>query len=69
MEVKSLFMNLIQKTYEKQDAMNQARAGKNSNEVVTDNVTISHKASSRLFQDIMEHSLQKGLNEVQIDEN
>jgi hypothetical protein len=67
MEVKSIFMNLIMRTYEKQNvgitAKNDAeRPGK-------DTVTISKRAGSRLFRDIMENSLQKGLNEVITDEN
>lgn len=73
MEVKSIFMNLIMKTYEKQHAMN---AGNLKSEVVkspgdrtADTVTISEGASKRLFRDIMDNSLQKGLSEVVIDEN
>jgi hypothetical protein len=69
MEVKSIFMNLIMRTYEKQNAMNVAKADKTSNESNADSVTISPKASKRLFRDIMEHTLQKGLSEVLIDEN
>jgi hypothetical protein len=69
MEVKSIFMNLIMRTYEKQNAMNAAKADKTSSERNADSVTISPKASKRLFRDIMEHTLQKGLSEVLIDEN
>jgi hypothetical protein len=69
MEVKSIFMNLIMRTYEKQNAMNATKADKTSSEHNADSVTISPKASKRLFRDIMEHTLQKGLSEVLIDEN
>jgi len=69
MEVKSIFMNLIMRTYEKQNAMNTTKADKTSSERNADSVTISQKASKRLFRDIMEHTLQKGLSEVLIDEN
>jgi hypothetical protein len=69
MEVKSIFMNLIMKTYEKQNAMNMMKADNTSSERNADSVTISPKASKRLFRDIMEHTLQKGLSEVLIDEN
>jgi hypothetical protein len=69
MEVKSIFMNLIMRTYEKQNAMNATKADKTSSERNADSVTISPKASKRLFRDIMEHTLQKGLSEVLIDEN
>ena len=69
MEVKSIFMNLIMRTYEKQNVMNATKADKTSSERNADSVTISQKASKRLFRDIMEHTLQKGLSEVLIDEN
>jgi len=69
MEVKSIFMNLIMRTYEKQNVMNATKADKTSSERNADSVTISPKASKRLFRDIMEHTLQKGLSEVLIDEN
>jgi hypothetical protein len=71
MEVKSLFMNLIMRTYEKQNASLSMRhdVEKSDSELGTDSITISQRASKRLFRDIMESSLQKGLNEVLIDEN
>ena len=71
MEVKSLFMNLIMRTYEKQNSSSSVRhdAEKPGNELGTDTVKISQRASKRLFRDIMESSLQKGLNEVLPDEN
>jgi transcriptional regulator GlxA family with amidase domain len=69
MEVKSIFMNLIMRTYEKQNAMNTTKLDKASGEGIADSVTISPRASKRLFRDIMEHTLQKGLSEVLIDEN
>jgi hypothetical protein len=62
-------MNLILKNYEKQDATNTARTEKQGERSNKDNVTISPKAGKRFFRDIMENSLQKGLNEVVIDEN
>jgi hypothetical protein len=71
MEVKSLFMNLIMRTYEKQNTSSGMRhdVEKSGSERDADSVTISKRASKRLFRDIMESSLQKGLNEVLIDEN
>ena len=71
MEVKSLFMNLIMRTYEKQNVSSGMRHDmeKSDSELGTDSITISQRASKRLFRDIMESSLQKGLNEVLIDEN
>jgi hypothetical protein len=69
MEVKSIFMNLILKNYEKQDASNAARTEKTSGDSNKDTVTISPRASKRLFRDIMENSLKKGLNEGLPDEN
>jgi len=41
MEVKSIFMNLIMRTYEKQNAMNTTKADKTSSERNADSVTIS----------------------------
>jgi hypothetical protein len=71
MEVKSIFMNLIMRTYEKHNAATAARyeADKALSDRTADSVSISHRASKRLFSDIMESSLQKGLSEVPIDEN
>jgi hypothetical protein len=70
MEVKSIFMNLILKTYEKQDASsNAARTEKTNSDRNKDTVTISPRAGKRLFRDIMENSLKKGLNEGLTDEN
>ncbi|HON94392.1 MAG TPA: hypothetical protein PL013_01215 [Deltaproteobacteria bacterium] len=73
MEVKSIFVNLIMRTYEKQHAMNaeavRSEAEKNGGGHVADSAAISEGASKRLFRDIMENSLQKGLSEVVIDEN
>jgi transcriptional regulator GlxA family with amidase domain len=69
MEVKSIFMNLIMRTYEKQNAMNATKTDKINGESIADSVSISPRASKRLFRDIMEHTLQKGLSEVLIDEN
>jgi hypothetical protein len=71
MEVKSIFMNLIMRTYEKQNAISTSKneVEKAGSEHTADTVTISQRASKRLFRDIMESSLQKGLNEVLTDEN
>ena len=71
MEVKSIFMNLIMRTYEKQNVIltSKNEIEKTSSEHEADTVTISQSASKRLFRDIMESSLQKGLNEVLTDEN
>lgn len=71
MEVKNIFVNLIMKTYEKQGSMkaSQINSEKINNEMISDTVSISPKSSKRLFSDLMEHSLQKGLSEVLPDEN
>ncbi len=71
MEVKSIFMNLIMRTYEKKNALSPGKHDmeKQGVEHGADTVTISQRSSKRLFRDIMENSLQKGLNEVLIDEN
>ncbi|HWR67695.1 MAG TPA: hypothetical protein VN416_01610 [Desulfomonilia bacterium] len=73
MEVKSIFMNLIMRTYEKQHAMNagtvRGEADKYEGDHTADTVTISERAGKRLFRDVMENSLQKGLREVIVDEN
>lgn len=73
MEVKSIFMNLIMRTYEKHHAMTagtvRTDAERVRGEAGADTVTISERAGKRLFSDIMETSLQKGLSEVVIDEN
>ena len=70
MEVKSIFMNLIMRTYEKQNAVSTSKHDVDSaGENTADTVTISQRATKRLFRDIMESSLQKGLSEVPIDEN
>jgi len=68
MEVKSIFMNLILKTYEKQDAANAARQDRVSDRN-RDTVTISPRAGKRLFRDIMENSLKKSLDEGLKNEN
>jgi len=71
MEVKSIFDNLIMKTYEKQGSMRTAHINKKNfdDEMISDDVSISQKGSKRLFSDLMEHSLKKGLSEVRPDEN
>ncbi|HPW67984.1 MAG: hypothetical protein WDA72_11500 [Desulfomonilia bacterium] len=71
MEVKNIFVNLIMKSYEKQDASK----GKDSQQEVSekepahDVVKISPQASRRLFGELMEYSLKKGLSGVCADEN
>ena len=71
MEVKNIFVNLIMRTYEKQGSVRspQINSDKIDNEIISDNVSISPKSSKRLFSDLMEHSLKKGLSEVLTDEN
>jgi len=71
MEVKSIFANLIMKTYEKQGShkASQMHNEKTGNDMISDSVSISLKSSKRLFGDLMEHSLQKGLSEVIPDES
>jgi hypothetical protein len=69
MEVKSIFMNLIMRTYEKQHAMNAGTVRGEADKYTADTVTISERAGKRLFRDVMENSLQKGLREVIVDEN
>ncbi|HDP25061.1 MAG TPA: hypothetical protein ENN34_06430 [Deltaproteobacteria bacterium] len=72
MEVKNIFFNHILRSYDKQDEISDAvkrdpeRIGYNRS---SDPVNISPNASQRLFGDLMEHSLKKGLSEVLIDEN
>ncbi len=71
MEVKSIFVNLIMRSYEKQDAPkpNDTRQEVPEKEPVQDVVAISPQASRRLFGELMEHSLKKGLSGVSADEN
>lgn len=71
MEVKSIFANLIMRSYEKQDAPKQNGSQQEvpEKEPVQDAITISPQASRRLFGEIMEHSLKKGLSGVCADEN
>jgi hypothetical protein len=71
MEVKSIFVNLIMRTYEKQDPMKASQFNNETldNEIISDSVSISPQATKRLFGDLMEHSLKKGLSEVLADEN
>jgi hypothetical protein len=71
MEVKSIFVNLIMKTYEKQGSLKASQINNETldNEIISDSVSISPQATKRLFGDLMEHSLKKGLSEVLADEN
>jgi len=71
MEVKSIFANLIMRTYEKQGPVKTAHMNdkKFDDEMLYDTVSVSNKSSKRLFSDLMEHSLKKGLSEVHSDEN
>lgn len=71
MEVKSIFANLIMKNYEKQGLHKSAQAHQNvqDKEKVPDTISISPQASKRLFGEIMEQSLTKGLGGVCRDEN
>ena len=71
MEVKNIFVNLIMRTYENQGSMKTSplNSDRIDNKMASDNVSISPKSSKRLFSDLMEHSLKKGLSEVLPDEN
>jgi hypothetical protein len=70
MEVKSIFVNLIMKNYEKHGAARpvQSHADPVDAEPSSDTVSISSQASKRLFGELMEHSLKKGLSGVVSDE-
>ncbi|HPD20180.1 MAG: hypothetical protein ACOX3E_08905 [Desulfomonilia bacterium] len=71
MEVKNIFVNFIMKSYEKQDApkVTNSQQAVSEKEPVQDVVAISPQASRRLFGELMEHSLKKGLSGVCADEN
>lgn len=71
MEVKSIFVNLILKSYEKQDSPSREghRLETAGEKTGADAVSISPQASRRLFEELMEHSLKKGLSGVCADEN
>jgi hypothetical protein len=71
MEVKSIFVNLIMKSYEKHGSSKpvQAHAETADKEPSHDKVSISSQASKRLFGELMEHSLKKGLSGAVSDEN
>ncbi len=71
MEVKSIFANLIMKSYEKHGSAKAVppQSDTAEKEPGSDKVSISPNASKRLFGDLMEHSLKKGLSEVRRDEN
>jgi hypothetical protein len=69
MEVKSIFVNLIMRSYEKQAKQNDSQQEVPGKEPVQDAVTISPHASKRLFGELMEHSLKRGLSGVCADEN
>lgn len=71
MEVKNICVNFIMRTYEKQDPANESLMGGEigSSEMKSDDVSISPMSTKRLFGDLMEHSLKKGLSEVRKDEN
>ncbi len=68
MEVKSIFANLIMKNYENTGSARQIKAQAESPDR-EDSVSISPQSSKRLFGDLMEHSLKKGLSGVRKDEN
>jgi hypothetical protein len=70
MEVKSIFADLIMKNYEKTGSARQVQAQSDSSDKERlDTVSISPQASKRLFGELMEHSLKKGLSGVHKDEN
>lgn len=58
MEVKSIYVANIMKTYEKLTAQIQ-----NPKERIADKLSISPQASKRLFDEIMESSLKKSLRD------
>jgi len=58
MEVKNIFVNNIQKAYEKPVVK---KVTSNADESVKDDMLISPKSSKRLFGEMMEHSLKKSL--------
>jgi hypothetical protein len=70
MEVKSIFVNLIMKSYEKQGSSKHllTQADSREKDPADDTVSISPQASKRLFGELMEHSLKKGLSGVTSDE-
>lgn len=72
MEVKNIFAHLIMKTYEREHLRESGVHGmdgeKKDVQPISDAVSISEGASMRFFRDIMENSLQKGLNGVVINE-
>jgi hypothetical protein len=70
MEVKSIFVNLIMKSYEKHGSSKAVAAHADSmdKEPARDKVSISSQAGKRLFGELMEHSLKKGLSGAISDE-
>lgn len=71
MEVKSIFVNLIMKNYEKHGSEKSTYSYRDAveKEPGPDTISISPRASKRLFGELMEHSLKKGLSGVRTDEN
>ncbi len=71
MEVKSTFVNLIMKNYEKHGSVKTAAPHQEQAEKGTalDMVSISPQGNKRLFGELMEHSLKKGLSGDLKDEN
>jgi hypothetical protein len=71
MEVKSIFVNLIMKNYEKHGPEKSTHSHQDAmeKEPILDSISISPQASKRLFGELMEHSLKKGLSGVRTDEN
>jgi hypothetical protein len=67
MEVKNIFANLIMRTYERQRSPEAQQPlgefDRQASKDVQDVIAISETAGRRLFRDIMENSLQKGLSE------
>lgn len=71
MEVKSIFVNLIMKNYEKHgpEKSTYLQQDTREKEPVLDTISITPQASKRLFGELMEHSIKKGLSGVRTDEN
>jgi len=63
MEVKSIFINHIMKTYEKKNMTNPSNTTTTKDTLIKDKVFISPRANIRLFEDLMEYSLKKSLSE------
>lgn len=64
MEVKSIYVANVMKTYE-----NLTAQIKNPKERITDKLSISPQASQRLFDEIMENTIKKSLQDEDVHES